>query len=134
MAPNTPVTLELGDLALGLAMFDEQAPMACAAVRTRLPLRGEIVHAMWSGPLCLLNEQNLDDVPLENPTTFLAAGDVIYHPVHHEIGFAYAPTQFREPIGSVYVSFIGRIAGDLSGLAEIGLNLQRTGAVAIVLR
>ena len=49
MAPNTPVTLELGDLALGLALFDEQAPMACAAVRKRLPLRGEI--AMRCGPV-----------------------------------------------------------------------------------
>ena len=134
MIRNTPIVLEFEGLVLGLALFDERAPTACAAVKNKLPLCGEIVHAMWSGPLCLLNEQNLDDAPLENPTTFLAPGDVIYHPIHHEIGLAYAPTQFREPIGSVYVSFIGRITGDLTGLVEIGRNLQRTGAVPVVLR
>lgn len=89
---------------------------------------------MWSGPLCLLNEQDLDGAPLENDTTFLAPGDVIYHPVHHEIGFAYAPTQFREPVGSVYVSFIGRIDDGLAHLVEIGEKLQYTGAVPIALR
>ena len=134
MAPNDPVTLELDGLSLSVTLFDAEAPETCAAVRKRLPLSGEIVHAMWSGPLCLVNDQNLDDAPLENPTTFLAPGDVIYHPVHHEIGFTYAPTQFREPVGSVYVSFIGRITDDLAGLIEIGQNLQRTGAVPIILR
>jgi hypothetical protein len=132
MAPNDPVTLDLDGHALTLELYDAKAPKACAVMRERLPLEGEIVHAMWSGPLCLVNDLNRD-VPLENPTKFLAPGDVIYHPVHHEIGFAYGTTQFREPTGSVYVSFIGRIADDLTPLVAIGENLQRSGAVPVVL-
>jgi len=134
MAKNAPLTLELDSHPMHLVLFDDAAPRTCEVLRQRLPLQGDIVHAMWSGPLCLLNEQYLDESPLENPVTFLAPGDVIYHPVHHEIGFTYGTTQFREPIGSVYVTLIGRIDDDLSTLERVGKNLQTTGAQPIVLR
>lgn len=134
MASYPHITLELDGHLMRLALFDEAAPRACAALRARLPLRGEIVHAMWSGPLCLINDQRLDDAPLENHTVFLAPGDAIYHPIHHEIGLAYEATQFREPIGSAYVSLIGRILDDLEPLVRVGQHLQRSGAKLVVLR
>ena len=134
MATNAQITIELDGSDMTISLFDELAPRTCKALRKQLPVRGDIVHAMWSGPLCLLRGQNFDDAPLENPTTFLAPGDVIYHPTHHQIGIAYAVTQFREPIGSVYVTLLGRIADDLDGLVRVGRNLQRTGAKPIALQ
>jgi hypothetical protein len=129
----TDLVLDLAEKRLALRLFDEAAPRACAALRKRLPLRGEIVHAMWSGPLCLVNGVSLDGAPLENATSLLSLGDVVYHPVHHEIGFAYAATQFREPVGSTYVTMLGRLDGDLAALVEVGSNLQRSGARPVVL-
>jgi len=73
-------------------------------------------------------------VPLENPVSFLSTGDLIYHPFHHEIGVAYGPTQFREPIGNAYVTFLGKLSGDLSHVQQVGSRLQRTGARPFALR
>lgn len=127
------ISLEVGGQRLRLELFDAAAPLACAALRKRLPLRGDIVHAMWSGPVCLINDVTLDDAPLENPVSLLAVGDVIYHPLHHEIGFAYATAQFREPSGPSYVTMLGRLVGNIEPLIAAGRNLQRSGARPVVL-
>ena len=111
-------------------VFGDLAPLTWRALKAVRPIRGEIYHAMWSGPICLLNF-DLGAVSLENATTFFSPGDVLYHPVHKEIGIAYGATQFREPTGAAYTTLIGRLRGDLSGLIEIGSRLQRTGARSI---
>jgi hypothetical protein len=111
-------------------LLSDLAPLTCRALRAVRPIRGEIYHAMWSGPICLLNF-DLGALSLENAATFFSPGDVLYHPIHKEIGIAYAATQFREPTGAAYTTLIGRLRGDLSGLIDIGSRLQRTGARSI---
>lgn len=122
------VTVEIDGIRLTLALAADAAPATTSALMAMLPLRSELIHAMWSGPVCLTTGVRLGDLPLENAVSFLGLGDVVYHPTHHEIGFAYDATQFREPIGSVYVTAIGRLEGDLAALANFGRRLQRTGA------
>jgi hypothetical protein len=123
----TRVSLAIDGIGLDLVLKVEPESATATALRAALPLAGEVIHAMWSGPVCLFGF-DLGPLPLENPISFLAPGDVVYHPTHHEIGFAYAPTQFREPIGSVYVTSLGRLEGDLDALARLGRRLQRIGA------
>jgi hypothetical protein len=115
-------------------LYTDQAPVACRALLDRLPLEDEILHARLSGPLCLLRRINLADAPLENPVAFLNPGDIAYHPTHFDVSIAYGPTQFRELAGTVYVSLLGRVVGDLSSLIATGQSLPRTGTRAISLR
>ena len=91
MAENLiTLTLEQGDK-ISLRLFADAAPRAVKALLDRGTISGEVVHSMWSGPVCLMGGINLDDAPLENATTLFQPGDFVYHPEHHEIGFAYAP-------------------------------------------
>jgi hypothetical protein len=114
-------------------LFTDQAPIACQAILQRLPLAGEVINARLSGPLCLLRKVNLDDAPMENPVAFLNPGDIAYHPAHYDISIAYGATQFRELAGTVYVSLLGRIVGDVSPLMVTGQSLLETGARPILL-
>lgn len=134
MAEETRLEVVLDNLVLTAELFGDLAPLSTRSLLRQLPLEGEAIHAMWSGPLCLVEHVNLDDAPLENPVTLLGVGDLIYHPRHKEIGIAYGVSQFREPTGSAYVTHLGRVAGDLARLAEIGRRLQYTGAKRLALR
>ena len=64
----------------------------------------------------------------------MGLGDITYHAGHQNIGISYNSTQWREAVGSVYVTRLGRIEGDLAPLVEIGKTLQRTGARKAVFR
>lgn len=122
------IIVELDGKSFETELFDHLAPRACEALRAALPLKGTVIHAMWSGPLCLMLDINLAGAALENAVSFLSLGDLVYHPVHKEIGVAYDATQFREPIGDAYVTYLGRLQGDLSHIRQVGSRLQHTGA------
>ena len=132
-AMKQSIIVEIDGKPFETSLRDDIAPHTCHALLATLPIKGEIIHAMWSGPLCLMLDVNLG-VPLENPVSFLSTGDLIYHPFHHEIGVAYGPTQFREPTGNAYVTFLGKLSGDLSHVQQVGSRLQRTGARPFGLR
>jgi hypothetical protein len=134
MPRDRRLEMTLDGLVLIAELFEEAAPRSTQALLRQLPMEGQAVHAMWSGPLYIVEEVSLNDAPLENPVTFLSVGDLVYHPRHKEIAIAYGPTQFREPSGSVYVTYLGRVTGDLERLAEIGRRLQYTGAKRLVLK
>ena len=127
------IELKIDGRRFSVVLETDRAPAACRAMGEQLPLEGEIIHARLSGPLCLLRRTNLADAPLENPVAFLDPGDIVYHPNHYDIGIAYGPTQFRELAGSVYVSLLGRIVGDLAPLIATGRSLLQTGARPISL-
>jgi len=128
------IVLELDGSPFPVELFSDRAPASCRAILSQVPLADQIIHARLSGPLCLLRRVNLADAPLENPVSFFDPGDIVYHPAHFDIGIAYGPTQFRELAGTVYVSLVGRIGGDLSPLIATGRSLLRTGARPIFLR
>jgi len=125
----TIIRARLSDIDFSIVLTEgASTSKATRMLLDRLPFEGEAVHAMWSGPLILCHVDDAHELEVENATTFLAVGDVVYHPSHFEIGIAYETTQFREPIGPVYVSKIGTIRDGLAGIVDIGRHLQRTGA------
>jgi len=128
------ILMEIDGRQFSVDLYTDQAPVTCRALLDRLPLEDKILHARLSGPLCLLRRINLDDAPLENPVAFLNTGDITYHPTHFDASIAYGPTQFRELAGTVYVSLLGRVVGDLSSLISTGQSLPRTGTRPISLR
>ena len=131
---NQTVTLEIDGKCFNVVLDEKGAPLAAKAFVEQLPIEGMAVHSMWSGPVFLMGGVNLEEAPLENDAAFLSLGDIAYHPSHHEIGIPYSTTQWREPVGSVYVTRLGRIEGDLAPLVEIGRSLQRKGACKVIFR
>ncbi len=112
--------------------FDRRAMRTAAALVQRLPIEDTIIHARWSGPIYLLRKTDLG-VPLENPTAFVEAGDIVYHPTHFDVGVAYGATQFIEMTGPVNVTRLGRLVGDLQRLAALGESLPAHGAMPVVI-
>jgi hypothetical protein len=99
---------------------DELAPRTVAVVKALAPFGGGMRHAIWSGPLLLVDVEEVSTCPVEDPITYLARGTIVAHPGHREVGIAYAETQFKEPTGPVYVTKVGRIVSNLDALEPIG--------------
>jgi hypothetical protein len=78
--------MEIDGCRFSVDLYVDRAPAACAAMREKMPLGGEIIHARLSGPLGLLRRINLADAPLENPVAFLDPGDIVYHSAHFDVG------------------------------------------------
>jgi hypothetical protein len=131
---NKTLMLEIDGESFSVVLDEEKAPIAAKAFVRQISIERMAVHSMWSGPVLLMGGINLDNAPLENDVAFLTLGDIAYHPSHQEIGIPYATTQWREPVGSVYVTRLGRIEGDLTPLFNIGRSVQKTGARKIVFR
>lgn len=124
--PVLPLTID----GRGFSLLLESAslPATAGALADVLPIEATTHHTKWSGPVCLVVGVKMPELPLENPMTFMALGDVGYHPVHKEFGIAYGSTQWRGPLGAVFVTRLGRLEGDLDWLAGFGRKLQRTGS------
>jgi hypothetical protein len=131
------------ELAIGtqrcLARFDTQrAPRACAHLAALLPLRGELVHARWSGEGCWVS---LVDVW---PTGLLLDGEArVSEPEPGEIllyagalstpelFLPYGATRFASVAGRLAGSPVLRVVGSLATLADIGNDVLRRGACPI---
>ena len=133
MSKEEKITVEVDGKTYEASIYADKAPNTCRALRAQMPIKGEIFHAMWSGWLGLMLCE-LKSVPLENPHTYLSAGDLLYHPQHHEIGICYQATQFKEPHAAAFVNLFGRLRGDLTHLVEMGRRLQMTGARPLTFR
>ena len=59
-------------------MLDAAAPDTCAAVWDALPLSGDTVHGMYSGPEIFITADRLADVPPENGVHRAQPGDIGY--------------------------------------------------------
>jgi len=113
---------------------DVLAPRTVAVVKALAPLCGGMRHAIWSGPLLLADVEEVATCPFEDPVTYLTRGTIVAHPVHKEIGIAYAETQFKEPTGPVYVTRVGRIVSNLDALEPIGKDAIAKGLRRFTIR
>ena len=121
------IKLTLDNLEFPVALLTEAAPMTCRALLAALPIELQVVHAMWSGHQLIARPIDLHMSTLENPIALPVPGDVLYHQRHQEIAIVYGEAQFREPIGPVYVTRVGRLEGDLEALASLGARVHVEG-------
>ena len=122
-------------------LLEDEAPRTCLAIWRLLPLRGEAIHAAYSGTLAALYFDPTVAVPEENATTCLQTGDVVF--THYEPGVRHG---HPEALSEVYWAYdryarptipgqwlpatanvFGRIVGEAAAFYAASRDLRRTG-------
>jgi len=107
---------------------EHAAPKTCAAFRSLLPYRRQIIHARWSGEACWipLGEFKLG-VDYENHTSHPSRGDILFYPG------GVSETEILFPYGSArFASKVGQLAGNhFLTIVEGGENLAALGHLCL---
>lgn len=121
------------------ALLEDNAPLTCRAIWDALPLEGELIHAMWSGPETYFPVDPSIRVPPEHQTTQPLPGDVGYYAIEGnrivdwpddmaEIAFFYGRgARPSMPTGPVAMNLFARIVDNLEGFAEVCRRIHREG-------
>ena len=134
------IDIELEGVTATAQLLDDQAPNTCQRLWDKLPFEDRFTHSKWSGLLVHSNKHpDLDlDVSryplIENPTDFLAPGDVIVWPQNGEIGIAYGSAEFRWQTGAWVVTKVAAIEGDLAEFAKKADLMLWEGAKKLTIR
>ena len=108
------------------------APKTCAAFRSRLPFKSNIVHVRWSGEGVWAPLRDLDfGVGFENNTCYPAPGQVILYPggvSETEILLAYGCVNFASKAGQLSGNHFITLTGGLENLAALGKKTLWEGA------
>ena len=125
------ITITAGPYRFRAAFEERAAPRSCAVFRTLLPYSERLIHVRWSGEACWIPLGGLElGLPLEDPTSFPAPGQVILYPggalSETEILIAYGPCRFASKAGQLAGSPLLRITEGLEDLHALGrLTLER---------
>jgi hypothetical protein len=119
-----------------LARWEEaRSPRTCAALRAGLPLTGKLLQARWSGEAAWLPLGGLDlGVGFEDPTSYPAPGELLFHPVgvsECEILVPYGPTRFASKAGQLAGNHVLTIVQGRERLPELGRLVVWEGAQPI---
>jgi hypothetical protein len=120
-------------------MLDHLAPRTCQGIWDRLPVQGEVVHAIYSGSEIVYHFPKMVSLPDENQTSRVLPGDIAYFAMKGGRSFFY-PEDFSEICwfydrdacpscadGPVQVNVFARIAGDLGPFYEVCRRIRREG-------
>ncbi len=128
------VTIDLEGTRATARLLDEQAPVTTERLWQHLPFRDNFTHSIWSGLMIhSSNHPKLDlDVsryPLvENPISYIAAGDIVVWPQNGSVSIAYGPTQFKWLTGAWVVTRVGVLEGDIEPFARSAYRMMFEGA------
>jgi hypothetical protein len=133
------ITLDLDGTRAIARLLDERAPTTTQQLWEQLPFEDRFTHSIWSGLLIHSNQHPRLDLdvsryPLvENPVSYIAAGDVVVWPRDGTLAIAYGPTQFRWLTGPWVVTRVAEIEGDLESLARAAYRMMFEGARRMVI-
>src|SRR5262245_38796413 len=129
------VRITVGALAFLARWEDARSPRTCAALRGRLPLEASLLQARWSGEAAWVPLGELDlGVGLENPTSYPAPGELLFHPAgisETEILLPYGATHFASKAGQLAGSHVLTIVEGRERLPELGRLVVWQGAQPI---
>jgi hypothetical protein len=113
-----------------IALLRNAAPKTCDAFVRKLPLKGEFIHAAWSGDVIrMLDSFELPEIKdFENGTYYLAPGDVCYTLGHKEFTIIYGDCDPRMPYGAVREVVFGIICERLKDFQKVGRLIRVAGA------
>ena len=81
---NTTKTINItsNDLKFEADLLWDLAPKTCKAVLDILPLKIDLIHVKWSGfgVWADLGEVEVEELPYENNTIYLAKGEIMFYP------------------------------------------------------
>lgn len=120
------LVMRVGDVAVGVELFDDLAPATCAKLRDHLPLPSTMVHAKFAGHEVIVM------VPFfcegENLKLDVTAGDVGYYPGRQTLCIFYGDVT---PFGAV--AHVGRVVDNLEGLRGLGARALDEGCFDVEL-
>lgn len=129
------IVVRIGATVLSARLEPGRSPRTVDAFVARLPVRGQLVHARWSGEALWmpLGEMQLCDA-YEDPTSYPAPGQVLWHPPgvsEAEILVAYGPTRFASKAGQLAGNHFLTLEVDPVELGALGRAVLWNGAVDV---
>ena len=128
------VSIDLDGTTVTARLLNEQAPVTVRRLWDRLPYHDDFTHSIWSGLMIHSNQHpSLDlDVSryplIENPVSYIAAGDVVVWPQNATLAIAYGPTQFKWLTGPWVVTKVAELEGDIEPFARAAYRMMFEGA------
>jgi hypothetical protein len=114
----------------------DAAPQTCAAFRTLLPYRQQIIHARWSGEACWIPLGDFKlGVGFEHHTSHPSRGDILFYPGGYsetEILFPYGSTCFASKMGQLAGNHFLTVIEGQEHLADLGRLVLWQGAQDIL--
>jgi hypothetical protein len=120
-------------------LFEREAPRTCEAIWKALPLEGELIHAMWSGPETYFpidpsirvepEHQSVNPLPGEIGYYSLSGGRIVGWPDDFaEVAFFYGRgSRPSMPTGPVAMNVFARIVENLEGFSAVCARIHREG-------
>ena len=129
------LVVRIGSSVLSARLEPGRSPRTVNAFVGRLPLRGQLVHARWSGEALWmpLGEMQLCET-YEDPTSYPAPGQVLWHPPgvsEAELLVPYGPTRFASKAGQLAGNHFLTLEVDPGQLRDIGQAVLWKGAVDV---
>ncbi len=114
----------------------KEAPKTCNAILKTLPLTGKLMQTRWSGfgVWIELGEVEIDEVPFENNTIYLAKGEIMFYPGFEsmkEIVIPYDKVAFASKAGLHPANHFATIE-DLTDVSELGRRVIEEGLQPVI--
>jgi len=131
------LTITAGPFTFGARFEEDAAPATCAAIRSRLPFSGKLVHVRWSGEGVWIPLGDFDfGVGYENHTSHPAPGQMLLYPggiSETEIILAYGGVAFSSKMGQLAGNHFITLTSGLENLPELGRLTLWNGAQDILI-
>jgi hypothetical protein len=133
------ITVDLDGSPVTARLLEDAAPITAERLWERLPFEDRFTHSIWSGLMIHSNQHppldlDVSRYPLvENPTAYIAAGDMVVWPQNGMLAIAYGPTQFRWMTGPWVVTKVAEIEGEVEPFAQAAYRMMFEGARRVTL-
>lgn len=129
------IVVRIGSATFPARLEPDRSPRTVDAFVARLPFRGQLVHARWSGEALWvpLGTTTLYE-SYENPTSYPAPGQVLWHPAgvsEAELLVPYGPTRFASKAGQLAGNHFLTIEADPAELETLGRSVLWKGAADV---
>jgi Protein of unknown function (DUF3830) len=107
------------------------APKSVAWLAERLPLKGTVMHARWSGEAAWMSLEYRGSLEPENATAYPHPGQLLVYAgdkSEPELLVPYGACAFASRAGALAGNHVVTLEGDLEGLRARAENLLREGA------
>ena len=132
----TALKIDIGPFAFDACFEEELSPRTCAAFRSLLPYRSQVIHVRWSGEGVWIPLGDTDfQLGYENATSHPAPGQFILYPggvSETEILLAYGAVDFSSKAGQLAGNPFITLTSNLDKLPELGKLVLWRGSQDIV--
>ena len=129
------ISLIIGGLKFKALLLETEAPKTCSAFLSRMPIKGKVIHARWSGESVWFPMDSIKiDVPPENQTSHPSRGDLLYYSggiSEKELLITYGSAIFSSKVGQLQGNHFASIKTGLDKLPEMGKKALWEGAQPI---